>query len=195
MRMRSSSRCLKRSRMPVLEEVAYDGFHEKVVRLGLNAVLDEARAVLGNFELRVLEVKDSNGGAALREIIDGRFASAGGWVKKQTGDVDWTKCHRVNGTQVCLGIEVQMSARSDMLVMDVHHLRTSMAEGRIDVGVLAVPSDALGVFLTDRGPCLSDARRHVEFARATDLPLLLIGLTHDGPGDALRKRYKRTKAE
>jgi hypothetical protein len=105
--------------------------------------------------------------------------------------VDWTKCHHANGTEVCLGIEIQMSARSDMLVMDVQHLRVAMTEGRIDVGVLAVPSDALGAFLTDRAPCLSDARRHVDLARATDLPLLLIGLTHDGPGDPLPKRVKR----
>ncbi len=179
--------------MPRLEEIAYDGFHEKTKRLGLSEILEETRLILSGFELRVMEKKDSNGGAALRELIDERFLSASGWKNKQTGDIDWTKCHRANGTEVCLGIEVQMSARSDLLVMDVYHLRTSMAEGRIDVGVLAVPSDGLAVFLTDRAPCLSDAKRHVEGARATDLPLLLIGLTHDGSGEALAKRYKRTK--
>lgn len=180
--------------MPRLEEVAYDGFYEKTKRLGLSEILEEARKILSDFDLRVLEKKDSNGGAALRETIDARFLAASEWKKKQTGDVDWTKCHRANGTEVCLGIEVQMSARSDMIVMDIHHLRTGMAEGRIDVGVLAVPSDALGAYMTDRAPCLSDAKRHVDVARATDLPLLLIGLTHDGPGNALAKRYKRTKA-
>jgi hypothetical protein len=181
--------------MPKLEEIAYDGFFEKTKRLGLEGLLNEAREVLSGFSLLVLEKKDSNGGAALRELIDERFTAAGGWKKQQTGGVDWTKCHRANGTEVCLGIEVQMSARGDMLVMDVHHLRTDMIEGRIDVGVLAVPSDKLGAFLTDRAPCLSDAKRHVEMARAVDLPLLLIGITHDGPGSALPKRYKRTKAD
>jgi hypothetical protein len=180
--------------MPRLEEVAYNGFYEKTKRLGLESVLEETRRILSDFSLLVLEKKDSNGGAALRELIDDRFIAETGWTKKQTGDVDWTKCHQVNGTQVCLGVEVQMSARSDMLVMDVHHIRASMIAGRIDVGVLAIPSDILGPFLTDRAPCLSDAKRHVEMARATDLPLLLIALTHDGPGDALKKRYKRTKA-
>lgn len=179
--------------MPKLEETAYDGFYEKTKRLGLDGILDEVRKILSGFSLFVLEKKDSNGGAALREIIDERFTGAIGWKKKQTGDVDWTKCHKVNGTEVCLGIEVQMSARSDMLVMDIHHLRTGMAAGRIDVGVLAVPSDVLGGFLTDRAPCLSDAKRHVDVARATDLPLLLIGIAHDGPGNALPKRYKRMK--
>lgn len=180
--------------MPQLEEIAYDGFFEKTKRLGLDGILNEVRAILSGFALLVLEKKDSNGGAAVREMIDERFAAARGWEKKQVGDVDWTKCHRVNGTEVCLGVEVQMSARGDMLVMDVHHLRRGMEAGRIDVGVLAVPSDSLGAFLTDRAPCLSDAKRHVEMARATDLPLLVIGLTHDGPGPALPKRYKRTKA-
>lgn len=178
--------------MPEIEELAYDGFYEKVRRLGLESLLSELRDVLSGFKLLVKESKDSNGGAHLRELIDERFVACGGWKKKQTGGVDWTKCYRVNGTEVCLGVEVQVSARSDMLVMDIHHLRTAMAEGNIDVGVLAVPSDVLGGFLTDRAPCLSDARRHVEVARASDLPLLLIGLTHDGPGEALPKRYKRT---
>ena len=179
--------------MPRLEEIAYDGFYERTKRLGLEGILEETRNILSGFTLRVLEKKDSNGGAALRELIDDRFNAASGWEKKQTGDVDWTKCHHANGTEVCLGVEVQMSARSDMLVMDIHHLRAGMVAGRIDVGILAIPSDVLGAFLTDRAPCLSDAKRHVEMARATDLPLLLIGLTHDEPGEALRKRYKRVR--
>lgn len=181
--------------MPSIEEVAYDGFYEKTARLGLDPLLNEVRRALSGFTLLVLERKDSNGGARLRELIDERFAAVGGWAKRQTGGVDWTKCHAVNGTRVCLGVEVQMSARSDMLVMDIHHLRTAMANGEIDVGVLAVPADILSGYLTDRAPCLSDAKRHVEVARATDLPLLLIGLTHDGPGSALPKRYKRRTAE
>lgn len=179
--------------MPRLEEVPYDGFYEKTKRLGLTGLLDEVREILRDFALLVLEKKDSNGGAALREMIDARFAAKSGWSKKQTGGVDWSKCHTVNGTQVCLGVEVQMSARSDMLVMDIQHLRLAMIDGSIDVGVLAVPSDQLGGYLTDRAPCLSDAKRHVDVARASDLPLLLLGLMHDGAGPALPKRYKRTR--
>lgn len=178
--------------MPTLEEFAYDGFFEKVERLGLKPLLQEVRTILTGFELRVLEKKDSNGGAALREMIDPRFASTGGWTKVQSGAVDWTKCHRANGIQVCMGVEVQMSARSDMLVMDVQHLRVAMTVGAIDVGILVVPNDILGYYLTDRAPTLSDAKRHVDLARAMDLPLLLIGIKHDGPGEALPKRKKRS---
>lgn len=178
--------------MPSLEEVAYNGFYDKTKRLGLSSLLDEVRALLRDFDLRVEERKDANGGAKLRELIDARFKAADGWTKIQSGGIDWTKCHRVNGTEVCLGVEIQVSARSDMLVMDVHHLRLAIIEGRIDVAVLAVPSDRLGPFLTDRAPSLSDAKRHVDVARATDLPLLLIGITHDGPGEKLPKRTKRS---
>ena len=178
--------------MPTLEEVPYDGFIERTKRLGLEALLREVKEVLSGFDLRILEKKDSNGGAALRELIDGRFVAAGGWTKIQSGGIDWTKCHRVNGTQVCLGIEIQVSARSDMLVMDIDHLRQAVIDGKIDVCVLAVPSDTLAVFLTDRAPSLSDAKRHIVMARAEEMPLLLIGITHDRPGEALAKRRKRS---
>ena len=75
--------------------------------------------------------------------------------------------------------------------MDIIHLRAALVGGAIDAGGLVVPSDALGGFLTDRGPCMSDARRHVTASRADDLPLLLIELTHDGAGNPLPKRAKR----
>ena len=58
--------------------------------------------------------------------------------------------------------------------------------------MLVVPSDRLGVFLTDRGPSMAGARRHVREARADNLPLLLIALEHDGPGPALAKQAKRS---
>ena len=178
--------------MPKLEEVAYDGVLEKIARLGLLPLLDEVRRVIGDFELLVEESRDSNGGAALREILDNRFTEARGWTKKQTGGVDWTKCHQVNGTTVCIGVEVQVSARSDMLVMDIQHLRESMTAGAIDVGILVIPSDDLAGFLTDRAPSMADAKRHVRVARADDSPLLLIGIRHDGAGPALPKRKKRS---
>lgn len=154
-------------------------------------LVDEVRKVLADFKLLLLEKRDSNGGAVLREIIDARFEAKGGWKKKVSGDVDWTKCKVVNGTSVCIGVEVQVSARGDLVARDVHHLRDAVDDGRIDIAILVVPSDATSVFLTDRGPCVSDARKHIKGARATDLPLLLVSLSHDGPGVALQKRYKR----
>lgn len=177
--------------MPKIEETPYSGFEARTKRLGLGGLVDEVRDVLSDFKLELLEERDSNGGAVLREIIDARFEAKGGWKKNVAGDVDWLKCKVVNGTSVCLGVEVQVSARSDLIARDVHHLRDAVDDGRIDIAILVVPSDKTSVFLTDRGPFLSDAKKHIKGARATDLPLLLISLSHDGPGPALAKRYKR----
>lgn len=179
----------------IVEEQPYNGVRERVERLGLAPLLDELRGILQDFPLRVKEVRDGNGGAAVRKLIDARFERATGWTKKQTGDVDWTKCHTANGTRVCLGVEIQFSARSDLIVIDLIHLRKALTDGKIDVAVLVVPSDRLGVFLTDRGPKIADARRHVREARADDLPLLLIALEHDGPGPALAKQAKRRPSD
>jgi hypothetical protein len=96
-----------------------------------------------------------------------------------------------HGTQPCLGVEIQFSGRSDLLIVDVAHLRDEIIEGSIDVGVMVVPSDRLGKFLTDRGPKFSDATRAIERARAHDLPLIVLALEHDGPGPPLAKRRTR----
>jgi len=175
----------------ITEEFEYDGAAEKVSRLGLAALLSEVRSIATDFDLRVKEEKDANGGAAVRKLLDAQFEKAQEWTKKQTGDIDWTKCKKINGTRVCLGVEVQFSARSDLLAIDVHHLRRAIILGHVDVGVLLVPDDQLAIFLTDRGPRMSDAKRHVEEARAQDLPLILMSLLHDGPGASLVKQAKR----
>jgi hypothetical protein len=158
--------------------------------LGIKGLADEVRTIATGFTLLVKEEKDSNGGAAVRKLIDAEFAKAKGWTKKQTGGVDWTKCQIVNGTRVCVGVEVQFSARSDLLVMDVIHLRKAIRDGHIDVGILMVPSDRLAVFLTDRGPSFADAKRHVLESRAEDLPLILLAVEHDGSGPGLAKQMK-----
>jgi len=174
------------------EEIHYDGVTKKVARLGLGGLLDEIRAIVTGFELRVAEQRDANGGAAVRKMLDRRFENAKGWTFKKTGDVDWTKCHVVNGTSLCVGVEIQFSARSDLLVIDLIHLRKAIDDGRIDLAVLVVPTDRLAYFLTDRGPKMSDAQRHVEAARVEDLPIALIALEHDGAGPRLPKQAKRS---
>lgn len=169
----------------------YDGARERIERLGLGPLFEELRSILTGFQLLVKEARDANGGAAVRRLIDARFTKD--WKKTQSGDIDWVKCHVVNGTRVCLGVEIQMSARSDLLVIDIIHLRKALVDGEIDVGALVVPSDKLGVYLTDRGPRMSDATRHVREARAEDLPLVLVALEHDGAGPALAKQVKRSR--
>ena len=175
----------------IVEDVYYNGSKERVERLGLGPLITEVRAIVEGFPLLVKEKKDTNGGAAVRKLIDKQFAAAGGWAKKTVGDIDWIKCHRANGTSVCVGVEVQVSARSDLLVMDMIHLTAAFRDGRLDIGVIIVPSDKLGRFLTDRGPCISDAKRHAKVARLEDSPLILFAIEHDGAGDALEKQAKR----
>ncbi len=177
----------------ITSEKAYNGAMERIRRLGLAPLFDQVRNLLTSFSLLVKEERDANGGAAVRKMIDVQFEGAEGWTKKQTGGVDWTKCLMIDGARVCLGVEVQFSARSDLVVIDLIHLRQCIVEGNIDVGVLVVPDDQLGVYLTDRGPNLADAIKHVEAARVEDLPLILIGLSHDGVGPALAKQFKRRR--
>ena len=125
-------------------------------------------------------------------MIDARFEGKGGWARKTSGDIDWIKCHTVNGTSVCVGVEVQVSARSDLLVVDMIHLNAAFRDGRLDIGIVVVPSDRLSRFLTDRGPCFSDAKKHVREARLEDSPLVLLAIEHDGAGPRLPKQAKRS---
>lgn len=78
-----------------------------------------------------------------------------------------------------------------MLSVDFIHLRNELLQGTIDLAVLVVPSDLLGKFLTDRVAKLSEAKRHIEMARAEEMPFVLMAIEHDGPGDALKKQPKR----
>ena len=176
----------------IVEEIDYDGARERVKRLGLTPLVDEVKAIVSDFELLVEERADANGGAAVRKLLDARFEEAGGWTKKVSGDIDWTKCKVVNGTKVCVGVEVQVSARSDLLVVDMIHLTAAFRDGRLDAGIVIVPSDKLSRFLTDRGPCISDAKKHAKAARLEDSPLILLAIEHDGPGPPLPKQAKRS---
>ena len=177
--------------MPTISERRdYNGVVARIERLGLAPLIGELEQIVTGFELRVREATDANGGAAVRKLIDLRFESATGWTKKQTGDIDWTKCASINGTRVCIGVEIQMSARSDLLIIDVYHLLDALQNGTIDVAVLVVPDDALGRYLTDRGPNLSAAIRHVERVGADKFPFRILALHHDGAGEPLAKQFK-----
>jgi hypothetical protein len=179
----------------IVNRQSYGGADARIDRLGAQPLWNELERILTGFQLLVREEKDSNSGKEVRKLIDAEFAKAGGWTKKQTGGIDWSKCLTINGTRVCLGVEIQMSLRSDMLIIDVDHLRLGIIAGSIDVGILVTNSDRLAVFMTDRAAHFSAATHTVERARATDLPLLLIGLEHDGAGAALAKQRKAASGE
>ncbi len=167
----------------ISEEIDYNGFGPKIVRLDLVDLINEVRVAVEMFELLVSEEKFANGTQGLRRQIDANFESIGGWKKLSSGGIDWTKENKI-GAKV--GVEVQVSGRSDMLAVDIMHLKEKIEGGDIDVGVIVVPDDRLSFFLTDRTPNYRTAIRHIE-DRARALPIRVWAFRHNGVGPALPK--------
>ena len=152
----------------IVHEQSFDGAGALIERLGLDELLAEVRDILSSFSLLVEERRDANSSKVVRVMIDAEFKRAGGWTQKKSGGVDWIKRQAINGRprHICIGVEIQVSGRSDMLSVDLIHLRNELLQGAIDLAVLVVPSDLLGKFLTDRVAKLSEAKRHIAMARA-----------------------------
>lgn len=172
---------------------AYDGAENKTRRLGLQPLVDEVKDLVESTLILVEERRRQgstsfNGAAAVRELLDNAFRKAGTWESKQSGDVDWSKCKVVNGTRVCIGVEIQISARSELLYKDVLHLKSRIVGGDIDLGIIVVPSDHLQSFLPDRTPSVSYAKKVIAEQDADRLPIILIEMEHDGPGPPLLKK-------
>lgn len=107
----------------IVHEQSFDGADALIERLGLGELLEEIRAILQSFPLLVKEHRDANSAKAVREMIDARFKAAGGWAQKRSGGVDWIKRQAINGRgYICVGVEIQVSGRSDMLSVDFIHL-------------------------------------------------------------------------
>ena len=172
----------------VVDTRSYDGFDRRVARLGLAPLVDEVKELITDFDLRIAEKRNDNSGAAVREMLDARFAAAAGWIKITTGGIDWTKCVHHNGAEVCIGVELQISARCDLLTNHLTHLMRAIELGNIDVGVIVVPADRTAYFLTDRCPSFRAALDHVNRAKGQFSPLLILSIGHDGVGAPLPKR-------
>jgi hypothetical protein len=89
-------------------------------------------------------------------------------------------------------VEIQVSARSELLYKDILHLKSRIVSGDIDLGVIVVPSDYLQSFLPDRTPSVSYARKVIAEQDADRLPIVLIEMEHDGPGPPLGKKVTNT---
>lgn len=169
--------------MPIISGTRdYNGFALKAARLGLESLVAEAAGTL-SFDLRCKETRHANGTQGIRRTIDEGFTQIGGWTKIASGDIDWTKS---GGQGATVGVEVQVSGRSDMLAVDIMHLKDKLVAGVIDVGIIIVPDDTLSEYLTDRTPNFATAVKHVDH-RASDLPIRVLAFRHDGPGAALPK--------
>jgi hypothetical protein len=164
----------------------YGGARDKVCRLALADLFLEIQQILFDTKIELLEVPEANGAGVIRERIDEQFVKAGDWTKTVAGGLDWVKRLKYNQTlAVKMGVEVQVSARSDLLIRDLVHIRNALQEGVIDIGVIIVSSHKMQTFLTDRTPSLRDAIRYVEkeFPEAQKTPMILIAVEHDGPSD------------
>lgn len=172
----------------------YGGARDKVCRLGISHLFLELQQIIFDTEIRLLEKKDANSAAVIREALDagfealneGKSEEEGKWIKTASGGVDWVKRMRYNHSIVSrIGVEIQVSARSDLLIRDIVHLRNSLQEGKIDVGVIVVPDDRLQQFIPDRTPSFKDAVRYVEeeFKEAMTFPIIIMAIEHDGPSD------------
>ena len=167
--------------MPVItNRKSFNGFDVKVDRIGLRPLILEVESAVEGFSLLLEERKHANGTRGIRQSIDANFAEIGGWNKITVGGVDWTKSDARGST---VGVEVQVSGRSDLLAVDMLHLGNDLMGGIVDVGVIVVPDDALSHFLTDRTPNLRTALRHID----ENMAVQIIAFSHDGIGPALAK--------
>jgi hypothetical protein len=178
----------------IASEQSFDGAEALIQRLGLDELLGEVRRLITGFQFLAEERKDANSAKVLRVMIDAQFKAAGGWTQKKSGGVDWIKQQAINGRPryISIGVEIQVSGRNEVISVDLIHLRKELLQGMIDLAVLVVPSDKLGYFLTDRVAKLSEATRHIQMARADDMPFVLIAIDHDGPGPSHVKQTKRS---
>jgi hypothetical protein len=181
--------------MKITQGKFYDGAEDKIKRLGLSSLFSEVNEILSETKVFLLEEKESNGAKPIREAIDADFERRGGWTKKVTGGVDWIKeAHYNESVIVRLGVEIQVSTRSDLVIRDIVHLRNSLQSGEIDVGVIVVPDKHLPTFTGSRSPTWRETIKYFEeeFKEAMTFPIALIGVEHDGPGPALPKQKRKS---
>jgi len=169
-----------------------------VCRLGLSDIFLEVQEIVIRTEVALLEAQEANGSAVVRELLDAQFRASEEWVQTRAGGIDWIKRFRYNKTLLArLGVEIQVSARSDLLVRDLVHMRNSIQKGHIDAGVIVVPDDRMQRFLVDRTPSYADAVRYIEreFPEACNFPIVLIAVEHDGPSDTPLPKKKTNTSE
>lgn len=178
--------------MKIIDTRYYDGAREKIERLGLAPVFEELLTTLRETDVRLEEKKDMNSGKAVRITIDNELSKKEDWVKTTTGDIDWMKSMRINGITIRIGVEIQVSARSDLVIRDLLHMRENMKKGITDTVVLVVPSDRMSKFLPDRAPSLAETLRYIEqeFNEIQQFPFVLVAVEHDGTGKALPKQKR-----
>jgi restriction endonuclease BglII len=177
--------------MKITRMTSYGRGRQKIGRLGLTGLFLEVQETLLSTTIILEESARVNGASGIKQAIDASFSPKMGWVRTKSGGIHLVKRIRYNHTFIArLGVEIQVSARSDLLIRDVVHLRNSLQKAEIDVGIIVVPDDRMQKFLPDRTPAFSDATRYieVEFKEATTFPIVVLAIEHDGPGKAIPKK-------
>jgi len=172
--------------LKVTDILFYGGARQAITHLGLSSLFLEILEIIFKTKILLLEERNANSGQVVREKIDQTFSSQENWKKGRAGEIDWIKRLKFNETiVVVVGVEVQVSARSDLLIRDIVHLRNHIRKGKINLGVIIVPSEKMQKFLPDRTPSIKDAIRYIEeeFREAMEIPLVIIAIEHDGPSD------------
>jgi len=160
--------------MKITQERFYDGAEDKIKRLGLSNLFSEVKGILSETQIFLLEEPEANGSKPIRLKIDSAFAQKGGWIKKVVGGVDWIKEAYYNkSVTVRLGVEIQVSNRSDLVIRDIVHLRNSLQSGEIDAGVIVVPDKNLPKYTASRSPTYRETIKYIEeeFKEAMTFPI------------------------
>jgi len=160
----------------------YDGAMERLDRLALRPLLAEVEQIITTPQVYLLESRNANSAKVVRQKLDEEFSKKEGWVQRRVGGIDWKKTSQQGEAELSIGVEIQVSARSDLVIRDLVHIGKSLRAGVVDVCIIVVPSDRMQTFLTDRTPNVSTTKNYIEddYKDAQDFPLLLWGIEHDG---------------
>ncbi|MCX6261257.1 MAG: hypothetical protein NTY95_10560 [Bacteroidia bacterium] len=131
--------------MKISKILYYGGARAKICRLGLSHLFLELQDILLSTQIYILREKQKNSAGVVRERIDYSFECTNKditnnddkWIKSSSGDIDWKRRYRFNTSIVpWIGVEIQVSARSDLLARDIVHIRNSLQESRIDMDLV-----------------------------------------------------------
>ena len=169
--------------MKIVQKKLYNGVEKKINRLGLSDLFKEIEDIIKKPDISIKKEKNSNGGAFVKEKLYEQFRSYPGWKEGSAGVIDWIKEIQFSDSQkIRVGVEVQVSARSDLVIRDFVHLGRDFRTGEIDIGVIILPSDDFAYYLTDRAPSLKEAIGYIEvdFRTLMDYPIIIYAIENDG---------------
>ncbi len=170
----------------------FDGADALIDRLGLDELLAEVRNILTGFELLVEAEKATERSGDLRRTMDSALPVAGGWVRTTRSFVLFQAACNERPAASHLHRRRLRSQAERISFVDLIHCEIA-SQGAIDLSVLIVPSDKVGLYLTDRVARVSEAMRHIKMGRFEDMPFVLIAMEHDGPGPRLAKMKYTSK--